>query len=66
MKESEVRKCRHCAFFKAGVHKVTDDWGETREYDGRCAWKDRKLMLTNYSFTCDDWKASPTIEKKVE
>lgn len=66
MRRAEVEKCRHCVFFKAGTHKVTDDMGNEEEYDGRCVWKDRKLMLTNYSFTCEDWVASPTIEKKVE
>lgn len=65
MKENEVRKCRHCVFFKAGVYKVTDDMGNEEEYDGRCVWKDRKLMLTNYSSTCDDWKGSSTIREWI-
>ena len=65
MRRAEVEKCRYCVFFKAGAHKVIDDMGNEEEYDGKCVWKDRKLMLTNYSFVCDDWKASSTIEKKI-
>lgn len=61
-----MRTCRYCKNFKVGTYTVTDDMGDTEEYDGECR-RDRcrgRICVVKYSHTCIDWDPIEEIKKK--